>query len=170
VSGRADEARAGLAARVEAGLETIRRDSNWLAACCLLTDAAAELGEPAPAAWLEEALAPFRDRFAVAGFAVIVWGSVVRRLARLAALRGAADEAAERFAEAAERERELGALPWVAHTLGDHARLEAARGRTARARELAGEARALADRLEMPWLAERLDALGAAGAGSPRPW
>jgi hypothetical protein len=91
-------------------------------------------------------------------------------LARLAHYLGRPDEARAWFEMALADHRRIGAEPWVAHTAADFATLLLAAGGAGdgrSARELLGEACAIADRLGMSGLLEQLRARGAGEISPP---
>ncbi|MDQ4144816.1 MAG: AAA family ATPase [Actinomycetota bacterium] len=161
-TGRHEEARGELTTIVEA-LEEIPRDMNWLPAVsgsahiCYLIDAS-DLAPP-----LYQALVPYADRFAVSGRPRAgYWGSVALRLAQLADVMGL-DEAEERFKRALEAERRITSWPFLAHAEATYAAMLVERGRSGdreQARRLLASAAATADRLVMPPLQQKVEAVG----------
>ena len=81
-------------------------------------------------------------------------GPVSRALARLAALQGRSDEAAELFDEAFASAEALGARPMAARILAEHGALLARRGLRSAARERLSDAAKRAAELDMPGTAE----------------
>ncbi|WP_328663696.1 tetratricopeptide repeat protein [Streptomyces sp. NBC_00328] len=77
-------------------------------------------------------------------------GTVSRELGRLALVAGRPAEAEELLHEALDRNRVLGARPYVALTCLDLAAVQRNRGALAEAAALAGEALAIADQLDQP--------------------
>jgi hypothetical protein len=101
-------------------------------------------------------------------------GAYSLTLGRLADYLGRADEARVWFEMALDDHRRIGAEPWVAQGAVDYADLllrAGGEGDARWARELLAEAHAIAERLGMPGLLERLRALGSAGeeAAAPAP-
>ncbi|MGZ4227329.1 MAG: ATP-binding protein [Solirubrobacteraceae bacterium] len=114
--GQVDEARRELHAQRRAGVpRSWPRDTNWLSAAKELSEAACLLGDLEVGAALEELLEPFADRIVVSARALMCMGSVCGALARLAALRGDLDRAAERYEQAIDRDERAGALIWAMH-------------------------------------------------------
>ncbi len=109
-------------------------------------------------------LRPFLAAYAgmnlVGGQFVAVFGSADRYLARVAALLGDPDGAERHFAAALAMDRRMGSVVHTAETLAAHALvLHAAGTDPARARELAGQARALAEPIGQLRVLRRLEAL-----------
>ena len=105
------------------------------------------------------------------GHLVACNGAADRYLGMLAAALGEWDRAEEHFAGAIELNRRMGAATWLAHTAYEYARMLHARGdQRGEAAAAAGEAAALAERIGMPALLGRIQALGgspAAAAAGP---
>jgi hypothetical protein len=115
-TGREAAARHELATQRAAGAPgSWPRDTNWLSAMKELSEAAVLLGERALGAELETLLGPFGDRMVPSARGLLTMGSVAGALGRLAELRGDARLAADRYAEAIEREEHAGALVWATH-------------------------------------------------------
>jgi hypothetical protein len=115
-SGQEAAARHELATQRAAGAPgSWPRDTNWLSAMKELSEAAVPLGERALGAELETLLGPFGDRMVPSARGLLTMGSVAGALGRLAELRGDARLAADRYAEAIEREEHAGALVWATH-------------------------------------------------------
>jgi tetratricopeptide (TPR) repeat protein len=132
---------------------------RWLGAMADLSVVAAGLGQADAAARLADALAPYRRRLVVWGGANSVWGPVAHYLGLLAASMGKAEDAVRHFEEAVELEEQIGALPYLAHSLdglADALTVRAAAGDAERASESRRRARAIAERLGLTWLLERL--------------
>ena len=98
------------------------RDFYWKSSLAFLADAAALLYERDVAAALYRALLPYQDDCANI-YGVVSLGAVQRPLARLAHLLGRRRDARRHFAAAARLHERMGALPWFARTLYEHARL-----------------------------------------------
>jgi DNA-binding CsgD family transcriptional regulator/tetratricopeptide (TPR) repeat protein len=157
------EARRELARITADGLESFR-PSLWLGSLVYLADAAAALGDEPAAAMVYPALEPFGGGNVMIGHLVACYGAADRYLGMLAATLGE-DEAAEaHFARATELNRRMGATTWQAHTAFEHARflLRRRAAHRPRAEALLGEAAALAERVGMPALLERIRGLGTA--------
>ena len=117
-------------------------DQEWLYGMSLLAETSALVGDNNSAAVLYRLLAPWAAFNAVdvgEGFR----GSVSRYLGLLAATTKRSQDAELHFEHALQRNAEMGARPWVAHTQDDYARLLLSRnerGDRERALELIGEA------------------------------
>jgi tetratricopeptide (TPR) repeat protein len=132
---------------------------RWLGAMADLSVVAAGVGNTDAAARLTDALAPYRGRLVVWGGANSAWGPVSHYLGMLAAAQGEAGGAVRHFEEAIELEEQIGALPYLAHSLDGLATAltaRAAAGDTERASESRHRARVIAERLGLTLLLERL--------------
>ncbi len=159
--GRDEDARREFAVLSEGCFRDIPRDALWVSVLCLCTEVAVALGDRDRAAVLRVLLEPYRERFVVFGFALACTGSVARYLALLADALGRFQDADELFTTAEEENARIGAVPYLAWTRYEHARMLARRNRPAdrsRARELRSEARAAAESLGMVSLLHRLHA------------
>ena len=168
--GMESEARRELARLAEEGIEGFR-DSLWLATLTYLADAAAALGDERMAAILYPELEPFAGGNVMIGHLVASYGAADRYLGMLAATLGEAPRAERHFEAALALNRAMGARTWLAHTAFEYARLLLGEGaeREERAAELLGEASALAERIGMTGLRERIAALGVAAPGAGLP-
>jgi DNA-binding CsgD family transcriptional regulator len=162
------EARRELSRVLADGLDPFR-DSLWLASLAYLTDACSALGDANAAALVYRELEPFGGGNVMIGHLVSCYGAADRYLGMLAATAGDAERAERHFVLALELNRSMGAATWVAHTAYEHGRFLLAQQAGDRARELLGEAAALAQRIGMPTLLSRIRALGptAPEAGYP---
>jgi tetratricopeptide (TPR) repeat protein len=132
---------------------------RWLGAMADLSVVAAGVGNADAAARLAGALAPYRGRLVVWGGANSTWGPVSHYLGLLAAALGKAEDAVRHFEEAIELEEQIGALPYLARSLDGLATALSARvaaGDAERASESRRRARAIAERLGLTLLLERL--------------
>ena len=132
---------------------------RWLGAMADLSVVAAAVGHADAAARLIGALSPYRGRLVVWGGANSAWGPVSHYLGLLAAAMGKAEDAVRHFEEAIELEEQIGALPYLAHSLDGLATAltsRAAAGDAERASESRRRARAIAERLGLTRLLERL--------------
>jgi hypothetical protein len=155
-SGDSAAARAQLAELAAGGFAAIDRDMFWLPALCVLAEAAEAAGDARVAAALADELAPYAERNAQIGFAVIL-GPVQLFAATAAAAAGRKDEAESRFRDAIERSAALGTLTAEVRARCGYGELLLAQGD---ARELE-EALAIAERLGMAGCAGRAkEALG----------
>ena len=132
---------------------------RWLGAMADLSVVAAEVANADASARLADALAPYRGRLVVWGGANSTWGPVSHYLGLLAAATDKTEDAVRHFEEAVELEEQIGALPYLAHSLDGLAAALTARagpGDTGRASQARGRARAIAERLGLTRLLERL--------------
>ena len=132
---------------------------RWLGAMADLSVVAAAVGHADAAARLIGALSPYRGRLVVWGGANSAWGPVSHYLGLLAAAMGKAEDAVRHFEEAIELEEQIGALPYLAHSLDGLATAltsRAAAGDAERASESRRRARAIAERLGLTRLLEQL--------------
>jgi hypothetical protein len=132
---------------------------RWLGAMADLAVVAAAVGDVAAAARLLEALVPYRGRLVVWAGASTAWGPVSHYLGLLAAALGKAEDAVRYFEEAVESGQQIGALPYLAHSLVGLASalvLRAGAGDTDRAAGHRRRAREIAERLGLTVLLERL--------------
>lgn len=146
------------------------RDDLYETALVYLAEACAMLGDLRRCETLYEALRPYRS-LNLSVIATVALGSGAGVLALLAAKLRRGREARELYEEALAFHARIGAPPLLARTQVDYAELLAASDRPAdleRASQLRREARAIADRLGMRRLLERVDALcaGEATAGT----
>jgi len=121
--------------------------------------AAASTGNAAAATRLAGALAPYRGKLVVWGGANSTWGPVSHYLGLLAATVGQAGDAIRHFEEAIELEEQIGALPYLAHSLHGLAAALTARaapGDADRAARARSRARSLAETLGLTHLLDRL--------------
>ena len=130
------------------GFAAVLRTPDWLCALALLAEPVAAAGVPEQIARLTDALAPHADRNAVMDDAWAPFGPVARPLGALAVAAGRPEEAAERFARAAELAARWEAPGWELASLSDWLRSGAPAGAEQRGRALA-----LARDLELPWIA-----------------
>jgi DNA-binding CsgD family transcriptional regulator/tetratricopeptide (TPR) repeat protein len=161
------EARRELSRLAAEGIDGLRT-SLWTAALAYLADASSALGDEAIAALVYPELAPLAGANVMIGHLVSCYGAADRYLGMLAATLGEGERAEEHFERALELNRRMKMSTWVAHTAYEYARFLHGQGdgRRSRARALAGEAAALAERIGMHELLGRIRALGVA---SPAP-
>jgi len=129
---------------------------RWLGAMADLAVVAASVGDTWAAAQLYRALAPYQGRLVVWAGAGSSWGPVSHYLGLLAAGMGETGEAVRHFQEAIALERQIGALPYLAHSLAGLADTLAVRDEAGQAPEYRRRAREVAGRLGMTVLLERL--------------
>jgi DNA-binding CsgD family transcriptional regulator/tetratricopeptide (TPR) repeat protein len=164
------EARRELARLAADGIDGYRT-SLWTATLAYLADASAALGDEAMAALVYPDLAPLAGANVMIGHLVCCYGAADRYLGMLAATLGEAQRAEAHFERALELNRRMEMPTWVAHTAYEHARFLQGRGSAhrSRAQALAGEAAALAERIGLRTLRDRIRALdlGVPGAELP---
>ena len=132
---------------------------RWVGALADLSLVAARTGHADAASKLASALAPYRGRLVVWGGANSTWGPVSHYLGLLAAATGQAGAAIGYFEEAIELEEQIGALPYLAHSLHGLAAALTARGGpgdAGRAARAQSRAREIAERLGLTHLLDRL--------------
>jgi DNA-binding SARP family transcriptional activator/tetratricopeptide (TPR) repeat protein len=144
---RATEARAAVHELSAGDFAALPFDQEWFFGMSLLAETAVLLHESQAAAALYRQLLPWSALYASdhpEGFR----GSLSRDLGQLATLLGRWDDAERHFEDALALNARAGALPWVARTQADYARLLRARGNDEeRAEKLAAAARATDDAL-----------------------
>ena len=136
------------------------RDSEWLLGTGMAAEACARLGDEERAAVLHAQLTPFAGRHAI-GHAEGSIGAMDRYLGLLSATLGHMDEAIAFLESAADLNQQMGARPWLAHTLADLASTLRRRGKAAdfaRADELDARAKTAAAAMGMVMLLRRLSA------------
>jgi DNA-binding CsgD family transcriptional regulator/tetratricopeptide (TPR) repeat protein len=156
--GMESEARHELAVIAAEGIDRYR-PSLWLGSLTYLTDAAAALGDRRMAALVYPELLPFAGTNVMIGHLVACQGSADRYLGMLAATLGDATAAERHFELAIERNRQMGAPTWLAHTACEYGRFLEGRD-PGRAAALLAEATSIADRLGLDGLRSRLRSLG----------
>jgi DNA-binding SARP family transcriptional activator len=148
-TGRHDSARELLERLTTAG---VAMDVNWLQAC-LLADAAADVHDPAAAAYLRERLEPCADLFAVLARGAGCYCSTELYLGRLAATVGRLEEAEARLRRAVAVNDAAGSTTFAAISMLRLGGVLAERGDAAAARDALTETQARAEALAMPALA-----------------
>jgi class 3 adenylate cyclase/DNA-binding SARP family transcriptional activator/DNA-binding CsgD family transcriptional regulator/tetratricopeptide (TPR) repeat protein len=153
----------GMVEGVERELAHIRREgldplrhSLWLGSLIYLTDACSSIGEREVAALVYPELTPFGGTNVMIGSGVIFCGAADRYLGMLAATLGDVDAAEGHFAAALRLNRDIGAITWLAHTCYEYARMLMSNDQPGRAEPLIAEAQALAERVGMPALLDRI--------------
>jgi DNA-binding SARP family transcriptional activator len=124
--GREREARTALDGLLSRDLGREHVDSEWLFTISLLADPCALLGHEDAAATLYSLLLPYKELYAQAP-AEASFGSVARGLGVLATKLRRFDDAQMHFDAAVEKERIMGARPWLAHAQQDYAQMLLAR-------------------------------------------
>ena len=133
---------------------------RWLGSVCDLALVAWRSGNAPVAAQLYERLRPYAGRLTVWGGASTTTGPVSHYLGLLALTTGDAGAAARHLDGAVAFAEQIGALPFLAHSLAARAEARAARGAAgdpAAAEADRGRARAIAEQLRMPVLLARIE-------------
>jgi DNA-binding CsgD family transcriptional regulator/tetratricopeptide (TPR) repeat protein len=160
--GMDDDVRRQLELIREQGFDSLR-PSLWLGSLTYLADACAAVADEELAAEVYAELAPLTGANVMIGHGVAFYGSADRYLGRLAATMREHDRAIEHYELAVARNRAMGATTWLAHALAGQGESLLARGRADDRHEamvVLGEAAALAERIGMPTLLSRVQALG----------
>jgi DNA-binding CsgD family transcriptional regulator/tetratricopeptide (TPR) repeat protein len=157
-----DEEARGELARIRAhGLEPFR-EALWLASLTYLTDACAAVGDEEVAALVRPELEAHAGTIVLVGHGVAYYGAADRYLGMLATTLRDWEVAESHFDSALELNRRMGADTWLAHTAYEYGRMLLARGRAedaSRVAPLLTEAAALAERIGMPTLLDRISGL-----------
>jgi tetratricopeptide (TPR) repeat protein len=156
--GQFDAARAEVEGIASRGFQNLPKNEIWMMSLNLLAEACARLGDVRQSEQLYDLLLPAADSNAVLGFGVAFWGSQARALGLLATALERWNEAELNFEKALAQNERAGALPWVAHTHHDYARMLLSRGIPAdnhRARAHAREALSTAKSMGMANLEEK---------------
>ncbi|MGH9154507.1 MAG: hypothetical protein ACRD1K_01315 [Acidimicrobiales bacterium] len=93
VTGRGDEARKMLRRRMQIGLDSVPRDSEWIETLWNFGEIAAAVGELDTVEEIHDALAPYAELWAVDGAGAACFGAVSHQLGRLAACLDRRDDA-----------------------------------------------------------------------------
>ena len=157
-------ARLGDASRAQAEIDdlaaddfaAVQRDNEYLFSLAFVADAVGTLADVPAAAVLYDLLVPYAHLNAINADEVGT-GSVSRTLGVLAAVLSRWEDGTRHFQAAVGHNQTMGALPWLAHTKHDYARMLLARdmpGDRERAQQLLIAATEQYERLGMtPWLA-----------------
>jgi DNA-binding SARP family transcriptional activator len=149
--GRLTEAQRALTDFAQDGFGGLPFDQEWLYGMSLLAEAAGLLGDSGSAAVLYPLLVPWAS-FSAADHPEGYRGSISRYLGLLATLTQSWEEAERHFEVALATDARSGALPWLAHTEHDYARMLHARdgrGDRERAHALLDQARDTYEELGM---------------------
>jgi tetratricopeptide (TPR) repeat protein len=133
-------------------LKDIPQNETWAIAIFMLCNACLNLRDAESASQLYDLYLPGEMHFTIVGYGVMYWGSRARELGNLASLMGRFDEAEEHLELAVRQNAKTGAVPWVARSQYDLARMLVRRGDPKdrqRVRELAEAAYRTACRLPM---------------------
>jgi tetratricopeptide (TPR) repeat protein len=159
--GKGDVARDVLEALGRDDFAVVPRDPEWMLVVCLLIEVAATLGDVERTAVLYRLLEPY-EHLVVVDPHDFGTGSAARSLGVAATALSRFDEAEPHFRHALAMNERIGALPWLARTQEDYARMLLARdapGDPERARALIGQALATFHELGMETYAARASAL-----------
>lgn len=162
--GDIDDARAQIEVLAEGDFAALPRDTSWFVLVGFASIACALTADRQRAAALYELALPYADGFTGVGASLLSLGHMGRYLGWLAATTGRRREAAAHFERAIERTEAMGALPWLALSRFDYARVLAtsrSRADRQRARELLAEASAGAASIGMAGWLERMQAAAA---------
>jgi predicted ATPase len=165
--GRAVEARGQFDRLAENDFSGLPRDAVWPTAMALLTQVCSSLGDRDCAAALYRLLLPCAPGVVVLGPGAMTYGATTEYLGILATTLGRWDDAARHFGDALATNVRMGAKPYVARTLFEHARMLLARGRERdrpRAFDLLTRSLDIARGLGMDGLIEKAAPLVARGA------
>jgi DNA-binding winged helix-turn-helix (wHTH) protein/tetratricopeptide (TPR) repeat protein len=127
-AGEVSEARAQFDRLAANGFASIPINEQWSISACLAADLCYWLRDTRRAEALYEILLPGQDYSCSIGFGLVYFGAISRRLANMASLMRRKDEAERYYAHAVAAEERIGAMPWVAHALHDHASMLAGQG------------------------------------------
>jgi hypothetical protein len=134
-----------------------RPGPRWMSAMADLAFVAFQLDDAVNARRIYEALEPFRDQLVVVGGAVVTMEPVAHYLGLLSMVLGLPELAVAHIEEAIRLEEQIGALPFLAHSLDAHASALEARngdGDAAAASAARQRARSIAERLGMTLMLE----------------
>ncbi len=133
-------------------------DYTTLVGFCAALHVRVELDDPEGAAAVAARLEPYTDRWTSPGMSPLSMGPTALALARQRAATGEADEAERLFAAAVAMTEANGAVGWRARSLVHQATFLADQGDAAAAHQARAQARALAERIGLPYVLRRLDA------------
>lgn len=140
-------------------------EAQWPMELAFLTEAALAVGDAEALRKLRPLLREYAGMNLMCGTMIAVFGSSERYLGRVAACLGEEAEADRCFAAALEMDRSMRSAVHVGETLAYHAAFSAATGRLNRARDLAAQARELAEPIGHVRVLRLLDKL--AGPATP---
>jgi len=160
--GDLDDARTQLEILAPTDFSLIPRDTSWFSLTGLAATACAAIGDVSRASSLYAMMEPYRDGFTGVGASLLSLGHMGRYLGLLAATLGRRGDATAHFELAIERNRQMGAWPWLALSEFDFARVLSA-SRVAsdqnKAKRLLDDATGIAERIGMTGWLERMRAV-----------
>ena len=127
-AGRVSEAKSQFDLLAKDDFASVPRNEQWSIAACLAADLCCWLRDESRAEILYQRLFPGRNQYCVIGFGVANFGSIMKRLAALAAVLHRWDLAEEHFEAAIRLEEHVGSLPWMAHAIYGYAQCLSMRG------------------------------------------
>jgi tetratricopeptide (TPR) repeat protein len=122
-------ARAELERLANDAFAAIPRDSLWQTCVCYLAEVCDRLQDAERAEILHQLLLPYADLTVVVGSATVCLGATSRFLGQLATVLGHWDLAEAHFERALGMNTRMDAIPWIAHTRFQYARMLQRRGR-----------------------------------------
>jgi tetratricopeptide (TPR) repeat protein len=156
-----EPARTELERLAQDAFAAIPRDSLWQTCVCYLAEVCDRLQDAQRAEILHRLLLPYADLTVVVGSATVCLGATSRFLGQLATVLGHWDLAEEHFQRALGMNTRMDAIPWIAHTRFQFARMLRRRGRAGdvqRAGSMIDEASIAAQRSGMHGLMQRIAA------------
>jgi tetratricopeptide (TPR) repeat protein len=136
----------------EFGFNNLPLNETWAIAMQMLSHACVNIGCDSYARQLYDLSLPGKMHHTIVGYGVMSWGSRARELGNLASLMGCFEEAEEHFELAVAQNRKTGAVPWMARSQYDYARMLVQQRDPANAdriRELVADAQQVARQLGM---------------------
>ena len=135
-------------------------DAQWPIELAYMVDAAVALGDRDAVVMLRPFVSAYAGSNLIGGQFIALFGSADRQLARIAEVLGDLVSAERHFAVALEMDRRMASVVHTADTLAHHALMLHRAGRDpARAKDLAAQARDLAEPIGQARVLRRLDAL-----------
>ena len=157
--GQLDDARAELERLVADDFAILPRDSLWQTSLVYLAEVCGYLQDTEYAQKLYRSLLPYAELTVVIGAANVCLGAASRFLGQLATTQSMWDDAETHFEHALNLDARMNAIPWLAHSRYQYARMLMRRandGDVSRANELMDQALITAQELGMHGLLERV--------------
>lgn len=157
--GETDKAREQFERMAGTDFKCVPRDSLWQTCLSYVTEVCDGLEDTRRAEILYRLLLPYAEQTLVVGNAIACLGATSRFLGQLASIMRLWEESEGHFQHAIEFNRRLKALPWLAHSQYQHARMLRRRDRPEdrdRADDLMAEAGSTAELLGMRGLAAKI--------------